>query len=73
MGEHVNRVIVSAALEVDERIRDLRRSERGQAFVEYALLLLVVAVAVAALADWGAFKGAIGTALTKIENALKNS
>ncbi|HET8527968.1 MAG TPA: hypothetical protein VFL60_03585 [Gaiellaceae bacterium] len=56
---------------IDGRLCDLRRSERGQAFVEYALLLIVVAVAVAALADWGAFKGAIGTALTKVENALK--
>lgn len=71
MVEHLDRLFLSTVVAIDGRLRDLRRSERGQAFVEYALLLIVVAVAVAALADWGAFKDAIGTALTKVENALK--
>jgi Flp pilus assembly pilin Flp len=57
-------------LEVDERVRNLRRSERGQAFVEYALVLLLVAVGVFAAADWGGLRTAFHNALTTIENNL---
>ena len=69
MGEHVNRVFVAGAVEIVERLRKLR-SERGQTFVEYALLLLLVAVAITAAVDWGGFLAAIQKALTSVENKL---
>jgi Flp pilus assembly pilin Flp len=70
MIDRFNRLIIAATVEAGELGRSLRRSERGQSFVEYALLLLLVAVLVAGLAQWGTFRNAIGTALTKISNAI---
>jgi Flp pilus assembly pilin Flp len=70
MIDRINRIILPIRLGAGERMRPLRRSERGQAFVEYTLLLLLVAVAVAAIADWGGLTGAIGTALSKIATAI---
>jgi Flp pilus assembly pilin Flp len=67
MVEHFNRLFVS----VDGRLRDLSRSESGQGFVEYTLLLLFVALGVFALVDWGTLKTAIGTALNNVANAIK--
>jgi Flp pilus assembly pilin Flp len=73
MIDRIERVILPIGLEAGERIRHLRRSERGQAFVEYTLLLLLVAVAVVAVADWGGFTKAIGTALTTIANTISKA
>lgn len=73
MIERASRLIPAIALETLERTRSLRRSERGQAFVEYTLLLLLVAVAIAGIADWGGLKSAISGALTAISNAIKNA
>lgn len=56
----VNRVFVSALLAA--------KREDGQTFVEYALIGVLVAVALAAALT--TFKGAIGGALTSIGNAL---
>jgi len=54
------------------RLRSLARSERGQAFVEYVLLLTVVAIAVALITEWGNFVTAITDALKHIENVIGN-
>jgi Flp pilus assembly pilin Flp len=72
MIERVNRIVTAIALEAGERTRRLRRSERGQAFVEYTLLLLLVAVAVVAVADWGGFTSAIKDALAKISSTISS-
>ena len=71
----LNSMIAGLALYVPggarKRLRSLT-SERGQAFVEYVLLLTVVAIAVALLAAWTGFVSTITTALTKIGNTITN-
>ena len=44
--------------------------ERGQTFVEYALVLVLVAVAVAVLAAWGDLATAISDALATVADTL---
>ncbi len=44
--------------------------ESGQTFVEYALVLVLVAVAVSVLAAWTNLDTAIGNALQSVANAL---
>jgi Flp pilus assembly pilin Flp len=73
MIDRINRIILRTGLELAGQTRRLGRSERGQAFVEYTLLLLLVAVAVAAVADWGGLKSAIGTALSKIAQTISKA
>jgi Flp pilus assembly pilin Flp len=51
------------------RIAELK-DERGQTFVEYALLLTLVAVAVAALAAWSGLVTGLGTAITNVTSKL---
>jgi Flp pilus assembly pilin Flp len=46
------------------------RSERGQTFVEYALVLAVVVVGVLMVVSWTGLGDALGTAITKISNAI---
>jgi Flp pilus assembly pilin Flp len=46
------------------------RSESGQTFVEYALVLILVAVAVSVLAAWTNLDNAIGTALQSVADKL---
>jgi Flp pilus assembly pilin Flp len=58
--DSINRVFISAMLAA--------KREEGQTFVEYALIGVLVAVAL--VAGLGIFKDAIGTALTNIGNAL---
>jgi Flp pilus assembly pilin Flp len=58
--------------EARRRLRSLGHGERGQAFVEYVLLLTVVAIAVALIAEWGQFVNAITGALDHIENVIGN-
>ncbi|HZQ15498.1 MAG TPA: hypothetical protein VFA82_01875 [Gaiellaceae bacterium] len=59
--------------EVLERGAERLRSERGQAFVEYALVLTLVAVAVALLAQWSAFTNAISGSLGRVIDVLKSN
>lgn len=56
----------------DRLVERLRRSE-GQAFVEYVLVLTLVAVAVALLAQWTSFTGTISDSLQKVIDALKSA
>lgn len=54
-------------------VRGRLRREEGQAFVEYSLVLLLVAVAVALLAQWDLFRDAIVNALDRVGDALSGA
>jgi Flp pilus assembly pilin Flp len=56
----------------DRLVERLRRSE-GQAFVEYVLVLTLVAVAVALLAQWTNFTTTISSSLQRVIDALTNA
>jgi Flp pilus assembly pilin Flp len=62
-------LIVALEVNIRAHLDDLRRQE-GQAFVEYALVITLVAVAVALLTQWGAFRTAIHDSLQKVIDAL---
>jgi Flp pilus assembly pilin Flp len=51
------------------RTQDLK-DEGGQTFVEYALVLVLVAVAVVTLGAFTGLAGDIGDAITKVKNAV---
>jgi Flp pilus assembly pilin Flp len=51
------------------RTHDLKRDE-GQTFVEYALIISLVAVAAAALATWSGLVTDIGAAMDKVGDKL---
>ena len=51
------------------RMQELK-SERGQTFVEYALILAVVVVAVLLAVTWGGLGTAIQAAITQVSNAI---
>ena len=63
-------VALQARFGSGDRLRDRLRREDGQAFVEYALVLTLVGVAVALLAQWTNFTGTISNSLQKVMNAL---
>jgi Flp pilus assembly pilin Flp len=71
MIDRVN-VQLGTLLATPSAIRDRLKREEGQAFVEYALVLLVVAVALTAAAGVfiTPFRAAIVSAFTAISNAL---
>src|SRR6476619_249579 len=50
--------------------KDRLRREEGQTFVEYALVILLIAVAVGAVATWSPLQTAITTAITKIKDTI---
>jgi Flp pilus assembly pilin Flp len=52
---------------------DRLRREEGQTFVEYALVILLIAVAVGAVATWQPLQDAITTALGKIQTAIESA
>jgi Flp pilus assembly pilin Flp len=75
MIDRLNGLFIDLTVYAPERARNRLkslRSQGGQAFVEYALLLTVVAIAVALITEWSNFVDAITTALQKIENVIKN-
>jgi Flp pilus assembly pilin Flp len=69
MTDRLNALIVALEVNIRARLDDLRRQE-GQAFVEYALVITLVAVAVALKTQWGAFRTAIHDSLQKVIDAL---
>ena len=69
MTDRLNAMFIALELNIRARLDDLRRQE-GQAFVEYALVITLVAVAVALLTQWGAFRTAIHDSLQKVIDAL---
>ena len=64
--------LVRAGLAPERILRRLRR-EDGQAFVEYALLLLFVAVALVVTATFTNFINDIGTALGTVGSKLQSA
>jgi Flp pilus assembly pilin Flp len=67
-------VRVGTALQsVGDRLAERLRRSEGQAFVEYVLVLTLVAVAVALLTQWTSFTGTISDSLQKVMDALKNA
>jgi Flp pilus assembly pilin Flp len=62
----VSRILSSA----QAYLISLRRGEQGQTFVEYALVLLLVAVAVSVLAAWTNLGTTIGNKLNDIANLV---
>ena len=73
MIDQLNIAIVRAAWGLQGRLADRLRREEGQAFVEYALVLTLVAVAVALLTQWGTFTTAIHDSLQKVIDALNKA
>jgi len=75
MIDRLNAIVVELALHLPARARqrltNLKHQE-GQAFVEYVLLLTVVAIAVALLQAWTGFVGTITTALGHIGDVITN-
>jgi Flp pilus assembly pilin Flp len=70
MTDRLNALIVAIGVHVRAHLDDLRRQQGGQAFVEYALVITLVAVAVALLTQWGLFTKAISNSLQKVIDAL---
>ena len=70
MTDRLNALIVAIGVHVRAHLEDLRRQQGGQAFVEYALVITLVAVAVALLTQWGLFTKAISSSLQKVIDAL---
>jgi Flp pilus assembly pilin Flp len=53
-----------------ELLSQSREDESGQTFVEYALILAVVVVAVLLAVTWGGLGTAIQAAITQVSNAI---
>ena len=73
MIDRLNAFRAGLALYVPARTRARLKSEKGQAFVEYALVLTLVAVAVVLILQWGSFTTALHDALQKVINALNSA
>jgi Flp pilus assembly pilin Flp len=58
--------VISAASAGMDRVR----REEGQTFVEYALVILLIAVAVTTLAAWDGLRDMISQAATDIANTI---
>jgi Flp pilus assembly pilin Flp len=69
MIDRLNATFVALGVNLRSLAHDLR-SQEGQAFVEYALVITLVAVAVALLTQWGTFTTAIHDSLQKVIDAL---
>lgn len=55
------------------RVLERLRRREGQAFVEYALVLTLIAVGVALLTQWGGFMGAIHASLQRVIDELNGA
>jgi Flp pilus assembly pilin Flp len=75
MIDRANALLAGLLLDGSDRALGRLRREDGQAFVEYALVLLIVAVALTAAAGVfiSPFRAAIVSAFTRISDALNNN
>jgi Flp pilus assembly pilin Flp len=73
MVDQFNVGILRTVLAAQTSLANRLRREEGQAFVEYALVLTLVAVAVALLTQWSAFTSAISNSLGRVITVLKNN
>ena len=70
MIDRANVLLVTLLLDGFTSVRDRLRREEGQAFVEYAMVLLLVTVALAAGTFITPFRTAITNAFEAIGNAI---
>jgi Flp pilus assembly pilin Flp len=73
MVDQLNVGILRQMLAMQDALANRLRREEGQAFVEYALVLTLVAVAVALLTQWSSFTSAIHDSLQKVIDALSSA
>ena len=73
MVDKLNVGILRQMLATQDTLANRLRRQDGQAFVEYALVLTLVAVAVALLSQWSSFTSAIHDSLQKVIDALSNA
>ena len=73
MVDQFNVGILRALLGAQSSLANRLRREEGQAFVEYALVLTLVAVAVALLTQWSAFTSAITGSLQRVIDVLSSN
>jgi Flp pilus assembly pilin Flp len=72
MIDRANVLLVALMTAASAGVNRLRREE-GQTFVEYALVILLIGVAVGTLAAWGGLRDAIGAAVDDIKDAIDNA
>jgi Flp pilus assembly pilin Flp len=75
MIDGLNSMFAGLALYLPEGVRNRLRpvaGERGQAFVEYVLLLAVITISVFAVATWTGLGGKITTAVGNVGNLITN-
>jgi Flp pilus assembly pilin Flp len=73
MVDQLNVGILRQMLAMQDALVNRLRRQEGQAFVEYALVLTLVAVAVALLTQWSSFTSAIHDSLQKVIDALSSA
>ena len=73
MIDRANVLLTTLLLDASRGVRDRFRREEGQAFVEYAMVLLLVTVALAAGAFITPFRDALESAFTRIGDAITGS
>jgi Flp pilus assembly pilin Flp len=61
---------VGALAAARDRLFDSLRRDEGQAFVEYALVLVVISLLIGAVLVWSPLKDAITTAISHVSTAL---
>jgi Flp pilus assembly pilin Flp len=69
IGE-ANAMLVTLMLDASARVQARLRREEGQAFVEYALVMLLVGVALATGAFVGPFRSSLEAAFQAVQSAL---
>jgi len=70
MLERANILLLTLLLDTSSSVRDRLRREAGQAFVEYAMVLLLVTVALVVGTFVTPFRDAIASAFSAIGDAL---
>lgn len=73
MIERANVVLLTGLLDARSVLRDRLRQEEGQAFVEYAMVLLLVAIALAATTFVTPFRNALETAFSSVGTAIDDA
>jgi Flp pilus assembly pilin Flp len=73
MIDRANALLITLVFGVSDRARARLGRQEGQAFVEYAMVLLLVTVALAAGTFITPFRNAISSAFTAIGNAITDN
>jgi Flp pilus assembly pilin Flp len=70
MNSRVSGLIGQVVVDLPGLVRDRLRREEGQAFVEYALVLLAITLVIATAIIWTPLTDGIGAALDRVRDAL---